>query len=340
MSHRSMGSSPKVSVLIPTYRYGRFLREAIESVLNQSFTDFELIISDDASPDDSAAIITEYEARDSRIRGFCHRVNLGMVQNWNWCLEQARGEYVKFLFGDDMLGTPDSLAVMVRLLDEEPRAVLAASARTIINECSRRIDLWDELGASGYYPGCEVIHQCFKRERNLVGEPSTVMFRREPSLRGFDLSLRQLVDQEFWFHLLTTGGMVYTSAPLCAFRHHGSQQSVLNGPSGIGTVENARLIIRYFSQVAAGCGVSMDSFTMRRRVYRQIYYSRKDRSRPAMAAAVCLELRPHLPGLWYPLCWVLHRLCRPFENLHNSLDKRRLAAGKAALSAKIALSEA
>jgi len=334
-----MGSFPKVSVLLPTYRYGRFLRQALDSVLSQTYTDFELIVSDDASPDDSAAIIAEYSARDLRIRAYCHRANLGMVQNWNWCLEQARGEFVKFLFGDDLLCSPRSLETMVRALDLEPRAALAASARAILDENSRQIDLWDELGPSGYYAGGEVIGQCFDRDRNLVGEPSAVLFRRGSAHRGFDLSLVQLVDQEFWFHLLTQGGMVYISDPLCAFRRHEAQQTVLNQPSGIATAENARLVIRYFGQYAAACGVAVDSLAMRRRVFRHIYYCRKHRTRPEITAAVLAELEPHLPGLWYPLCWLLHRVCRPFENFRRWLDHRRLPVAQQPFSPKIALSE-
>jgi hypothetical protein len=330
-----MGISPKVSVLIPTYRYGRFLRQAIESVLNQTFTDFELIVSDDASPDDSAAIIAEYSARDQRIRGHCHPTNLGMVQNWNWCLEQARGEFVKFVFGDDLLYSPESLGTLVRMLELEPRAALAASARAIVDENSRPIELWDELGASGYYPGAPVIRQCCNRNRNLVGEPSAVLFRRESGRRGFDLTFCQQVDEEFWFHLLMSGGMAYTSVPLCAFRHHGSQQTALNRPSGIAAAENVRILIRY----AAVFGVATDSLAMRRRIFRHIYYCRKDRERRAIAAAVTAEREAHLPGLWYPLCWVLHRVCKPFENLSRWFGQRRLAAQKRPFSSKIALSE-
>jgi glycosyltransferase involved in cell wall biosynthesis len=83
--------SPTVSILIPTYNYARHLPAAIESVLDQDFLDFELLIADDASTDNTEEICREYEAKDSRIRFFCHAENLGMVENWNWCLQQARG---------------------------------------------------------------------------------------------------------------------------------------------------------------------------------------------------------------------------------------------------------
>src|ERR1017187_7004523 len=92
---------PKVSVLIPNYNHARYLPAAIESVLQQDFRDFELLISDDCSNDGSAGIIASYAAKDSRIRFQIHPANLGMVRNWNWCLAQARGEYMKFLLADD-----------------------------------------------------------------------------------------------------------------------------------------------------------------------------------------------------------------------------------------------
>ena len=68
--------------------------EAVDSVLAQDFSDFELILSDDCSGDGSREIIEAYAARDPRIRIQVHEANIGMVQNWNWCLSQARGEYL------------------------------------------------------------------------------------------------------------------------------------------------------------------------------------------------------------------------------------------------------
>src|SRR5471032_2980636 len=105
-------TAPKVSVLIPTYNYARFLPEAIESILAQDFQDFELLISDDCSTDNSAEVIARYAAQDKRIRFQIHSANLGMVQNWNWCLSQARGEFIKYVFGDDKLASPTAITQM------------------------------------------------------------------------------------------------------------------------------------------------------------------------------------------------------------------------------------
>lgn len=316
-----MSLKPKVSVLIPTYRYARFLREAIESVLQQRFSDYELIVSDDASDDGSAEIIAHYARQDPRICGHVHAANLGMVANWNWCLRRARGEYVKFVFGDDRLMHPHALGGMVELLEREPRASLAASARLILDEHSIATDVWDDLGRSGYYPGTALIRACLVLDRNLVGEPSAVLFRRSAAGRGFDPSLRQLVDLEMWFHLLCGAGLVYTSERLCAFRRHARQQTVVNQRHSVGEVENLLVATRYHEHLAAARGCSADSWAFRRYLFRRLYYSRKDRRRAGVAALGRSSLEPHLGAFDYWFCWTLHRLSKPAENLARRLRR-------------------
>jgi glycosyltransferase involved in cell wall biosynthesis len=198
-------SSPQVSVLIPTYKYARYLPQAIDSVLNQSFEDFELLISDDDSKDGSAEIIQAYAAKDRRIRFALQSPNLGMVRNWNWCLEQARGAYVKFLFGDDFLMRPDAIRKLFEMMETRPDITLAASARTVVDENSRPIELWNNIQHTGVFNGMNVISWSLRANCNLVGEPSVVMFRKSDAGRGFDLSYKQVVDWEFWIHLLERG---------------------------------------------------------------------------------------------------------------------------------------
>ena len=236
---------PRVSVCIPTYRYARYLPEAIESVLAQTYGSFELLIIDDHSPDDSREIIESFARRDRRISWSVNDSNIGMVANWNRCLEQARGEYVRFLFGDDYLISPDAVSHLAGLLDEHPGAVLAGSARRIVGEDSRELRTVSRFPDRSCVDGCTVIRRCLLEERNLVGEPSAVMFRRSEAARGFDPSFRQLVDLEMWFHLLGGGDYCHAGAPLVAFREHGGQQSVHNARAGVLIEELVRLNVDY-----------------------------------------------------------------------------------------------
>jgi glycosyltransferase involved in cell wall biosynthesis len=315
---------PRVSVVIPTHNYGRFLWQAIESVLAQDFTDFELILSDDASTDESASLIAEYARCDPRIHAHVHRKNLGMVENWNWCLRQARGEYVKFLFGDDSLVEADALSRLVAALDAEPRATLAASARLLIDEYSRPLEICNDLQSSGKYHGLALICRCMREDRNLIGEPSAVLFRREAATRGFDPALRQVVDQEFWYHLLLQGDFVYVAEPLCAFRQHGRQQTIANRRVEIGPMESLFMTVRYIDSVAnAACG-GFTPWERRGVLYQRLYYSRKNVPRTpailAAEAAVCARLSRGSRGL----LWFWHKVRKPVRNLRRFARRRLL----------------
>src|SRR5271156_6221886 len=218
---------PKVSVLIPTYNYARYLAEAIESVLEQDFQDFELLIADDCSSDNTAEVVKPFCARDARVRFAVNPVNLGMVANWNECLKQAQGRHIKFLFGDDKLSDPQALTKLLALLRSDPAAMLAASARMILDAQSNVTGISRTL-PNGSHNGRKLIAECLLEQGNLIGEPSSVLFRKADIKRGFDPAYRQLVDTEMWFHLLERGELVYTREPLCAFRRHAGQQTAVN----------------------------------------------------------------------------------------------------------------
>lgn len=116
---------PKVSVVITAYNREKYIAQAIESVLAQTFTDFELIIVDDCSRDNTVAIARSYVS-DPRVRIHVNDRNLGQFPNRNHAATYARGDFLKFHDSDDIL-YPHCLEVMVRALDSEPRAVFAVS---------------------------------------------------------------------------------------------------------------------------------------------------------------------------------------------------------------------
>jgi glycosyltransferase involved in cell wall biosynthesis len=98
---REMNAAPLVSVGLPTYNRASSLRRAVESVLAQDYSNFELIISDNASADDTQALCEEFARRDSRIRYVRQPVNLGLAKNFEFVLAEARGEFFVWLSDDD-----------------------------------------------------------------------------------------------------------------------------------------------------------------------------------------------------------------------------------------------
>jgi glycosyltransferase involved in cell wall biosynthesis len=316
-----VSDQPKISVLIPTYNYARFLPEAIESVLAQEFRDFELLIVDDDSSDDTTKVVQPFCARDPRIRFTVNSSNLGMVNNWNHCLEQARGEYVKYLLGDDKLCHPQTLGKMAALLERHPTATLAASARVILDEKSRVLDVYRDL-SDGCHNGRKIITRyLMENGKNLVGEPSAVLFRKSDARRGFDPQYRQIVDVEMWFHLLEKGDLAYTREPLCAFRSHSLQQTERHARSGAAWKEHAVFIASHAVQ---------PQFP-RKVVFPILHHLRRWRGKtPDADTPEMLEWQRRLAARWgageplfYWWFWVRHRLAKPFRNLAHSLQKRR-----------------
>jgi len=260
---------PRVSVCMPTYNYSRYLAEAVESVLTQSFTDFELLIIDDCSRDDTRVVAERYAAADERVVFSTNERNLGMVENWNLCLARARGDYIKFLFGDDLLCHREALSRMVSRLDSDHGISLVGSPRYLVDENSRVLDRLSCLPGGMVLSGAGVISRCLldQRNQNLIGEPSVVMFRKNQSRRGFNQRYRQLVDLEMWFHLLEQGTYAHLEDALSCFRVHGEQQTAKNVLS-LAYIDDLSLLFReYLFKSYIECGALHKRFL----VYNQFY---------------------------------------------------------------------
>ena len=124
---------PKVSIGIPVYNGARFLDEAIESFLNQTFEDFELIISDNASTDATREICEYFVKRDERVRYYRNSKNLGAAKNYNLVFKLSTGEYIKWAAHDDYCA-PTYLEKCVRILDTIPAVVICHTKTIYINE--------------------------------------------------------------------------------------------------------------------------------------------------------------------------------------------------------------
>jgi glycosyltransferase involved in cell wall biosynthesis len=220
--------TPRVSICIPTFNSAAYLGEALDSVLAQDFDDFEVVIVDDGSEDASRHSGSAYAARDRRIRCFTNRMNAGISGNCNRCMEWARGQYIKFLFADDILLSGRALSLMVGVLDAHPRVALVACGRRILDAQSRvvadKVSYPDGLQCAG----AAVARHCMADLKNRIGEPTAVMFRRRDGRQGFDPAYCQLLDLEMWLRLLAEGDFHYLAEPLVGFRCHDGQATASN----------------------------------------------------------------------------------------------------------------
>ena len=123
---------PTVTIGMPVYNGEQYIREALDSVLTQTFTDFELTISDNASTDNTEAICREYAGKDVRIKYIRQPGNIGGFNNFNYLLEHARGNYFTWLAHDDYLDA-SFLEVIVLYLDEHDDVVLCSGDFAVVN---------------------------------------------------------------------------------------------------------------------------------------------------------------------------------------------------------------
>ncbi|KPC64802.1 bifunctional glycosyltransferase/CDP-glycerol:glycerophosphate glycerophosphotransferase [Streptomyces chattanoogensis] len=154
MSEMVRDAAPRFSVIVPCFRVQGFLRECLDSVLAQDFTDFELIAVDDCSPDASGAILDEYAARDDRVQVLHLEENVGLGLARNAGLEKVTGEYILFLDSDDTL-VPGALSALAERLavTGDPEILIFDYARTYWDGSERRnalAELLDESGAPAF----------------------------------------------------------------------------------------------------------------------------------------------------------------------------------------------
>jgi len=208
-----------------------FLGKTIDSVLNQSYPNFELYILDDNSPDETPSLMSRYD--DPRIRYIRHACNLGPQGNWNRCLEVAQGKYFKLLPHDDLLA-PDCLEKQVAVLENDPaeQIALVFGARDII-DTDGRVLMRRRLGRdkAGRIESRVLIKRCIRAGTNLIGEPGNGLIRHEliKTVGTYDASHPYLVDLDYWFRVLAHGDGYYTSTQTSAFRVSPGSWSVAIG---------------------------------------------------------------------------------------------------------------
>lgn len=216
---------PTVSICLPVYNGERFIAEAIESALSQTFTDFELLIADDCSTDGSGGVLQKYAMGDSRIVYWRNAANKGLFANYNESMSRACGNLIK-PFAQDDVWEPTILERMVQTFGESSGASLVTVARTWIDEAGTALPTNCQFSQNTRMDGNAVIADCLLRLVNWIGEPSTVMFSRSHIGSGFDNSYYHLGDMEYWFRILRHGDYVFLNEALCKFRRH--EQSTTN----------------------------------------------------------------------------------------------------------------
>ena len=215
-----------VTICIPVYNGVMYLRDCINSVLNQSFTSFQAVVVDNASTDGTAELCGEFN--DERFYYTRNEINVGSVKNHNRCLDLAHSEYIKLLSADDVLFN-DTIERQVAALRAWPEVALATV------DCMVTGPNLEPLHNSEYLPGLmkggEVVRRCVSRIDNKIGAPSNTLLRRKivGDIR-YDAKYQWLSDLDFHCRLLERGDYCNVGKAGFFYRRHSANDSVIGCP--------------------------------------------------------------------------------------------------------------
>ena len=300
------GRRPLVSVFMPVYNAEKYVAEALLSVLAQTHTNLEVVVSDDASSDRSAEILREFARRDSRVRLFVQERNLGVTANCNFLLERCSGDYVCFFAGDDVLKA-NCLEAMLKHAISDPNLAIVFHAAGRIDGESRPLPYpWN---GARTHTGRLVD---FLERGVYVGLNG--MLVRSSFLDGcsYDPELPYASDLSILYGILQKSGafFLFLAEDLSSWRKHATSQTQANNVTGTleQALENHRLALRFPSHCR--------NFLVRARAQAldvaRVRHGRIVRAFLRLAFAQPIRAYDHLRGrktiFWSLRHWVLARL--------------------------------
>jgi len=210
-------SLPLVSICIPVYNAEPYIFKTLNSALNQTYKNFEIIIFDDCSTDKTAEIIKTI--KDGRITYHLNDKNYGAFKNFQKCVDSSNGEFIKLLNDDDLL-KPDAIETQANVLINNPDVSLCITATNVINDFDKIIMKRQLYKKSLKINGKKIAKKSILRGRNIYGEPSTVLFRRDKIRQAgnFANELYYTCDLDCWIRLSYIGDVYYINEFLSDWR--------------------------------------------------------------------------------------------------------------------------
>ena len=230
---------PLVSICIPCYNMARYVGVAIESALQQTWSNLEVVVVDNASTDASWAVIQDWAARDRRVRALHYDELVRMPANWNRSLGAARGEYVNLLSADDALA-PGFVEHCLSLFTQQPDIGYVFTERRLLDADGNLRDEPPFYQTSAVIPGLE------EGRLNLIGShtaPSQVLIRRAclDTVGFYDERFDWAFDMHMLLKLNLRYDVGYVQDALCHYRIHPEMSSSRFSATGLGAMEIYRL---------------------------------------------------------------------------------------------------
>ncbi len=241
-----MNQEALISICIPTFNGARYLRETLASVADQTYKNIELIISDDNSNDETLAIAENFKSEASfPVIIYNHSPN-GIGANWNNCIQNSNGKYIKFIFQDDFM-EPSCIEEMLFAVEQSKEKICVCKRNIIVDDNYQNNDAFKRwLSVFGDLQKNISIHQkdnyklitksifgdknFLEQPYNKIGEPIVGLIDRTVFEKTglYNTSIKQFLDYEFWYRALKNFDFVFLEKQLVNFRMHFLQATKVN----------------------------------------------------------------------------------------------------------------
>ncbi len=266
---RTDQSSPALSVTVLNYNYAHYLPRCLDSILEQTWMDFELILINDRSTDNSRSVIEPY-LKDPRVRFIDHAINKGFVASLLEGCDMSRGRYITVISADDFVIDRTAFETACVMLDRDPEISLFYSAWRQV-DVNDRFE-WLERGADHDY----VVDGVEEIKKLLVSMPiihSGTIMRRSAynAVGGYDKQTRYVIDNIMWLALCSTGKVAYVDKPFYAYRMHVTNMTNTERGVWLSTAEWLRGVELALARFPND--VLPDKVQLRRKAYRFVLLS-------------------------------------------------------------------
>lgn len=249
-----------VSICIPTYNGEKFIAEAMESALRQTYRPVEIIVSDDDSKDKTLEIIATYIKKTDIPIHIYHHKPAGIGANWNNCVRKSNGQYIKFLFQDDLLDAT-CIAKMIDKTITDSQIGMVFCKRNILYDSTNAnhaewVSKYGELHNKWsitftVVEGRRLLRdpKLLDRPKNKIGEPVAVLIKRDvfEKVGYFSTILKQSLDYEYWYRIFKHFKVAYVNESLASFRLHCEQATAVNKRNSLNDTKLLdKIIIKYY----------------------------------------------------------------------------------------------
>lgn len=242
---------PLVSIVIPAYNNENTIIATLESIRNQSYKNIEIIIIDDNSKDKTLQLVTEQQKKDNRIKIYHNSTNLGMIGNWNKCIQMSNGEFVKLVCADDLLDK-NEIEKETEAMILNPTVNLVESDTRLIDINGRKIGSFKRYHKSGLVKGKKIARTSIIWN-NFFGAPVNNLIRKSvlDKTGYFDEQFTYILDFDMWMKIACTGDVYIIHELLNSFRirNDSNTGNLIGKDRETYVAEHQRLVDKYAGEL-------------------------------------------------------------------------------------------